>query len=109
MTAEDTRHETIGLGCFAVASVLLFSAAYTHALWHVAPNQSIRPMTMWLLFCAVLGMGGWIPCVILGIRQLFVRPRVYGLISIGVGLVQVMGYQAAHWLILGSRGLYWGS
>ena len=107
MDASESRLTTIGVGCFAAASVAFFAAVYAPALSSVAPGSSIRPMTVLLLLAAFFGMHGWLLCVVVGVRQLFVRPRRYGLFSIGFGVLQFAAYQLTEWLLLGSRDLYW--
>jgi hypothetical protein len=107
MDASESRLTTIGLGCFAAASVAFFAAVYAPALSSLPPGSGVRPWSVLLLLAAFLGMSGWLPCVVMGVRQLFVRPRRYGLYTIGFGAVQLVGYRLTEWLLIGSRGMYW--
>ena len=107
MDAHESRVTTICMGCFAAASVGFFAAVYAPALSSVEPGSSIRPMTVLLLLAAFFGMNAWMACVGIGVRQLFVRPRRYGLYSIGFGVLQFVGFQFTEWLLMGSRGIYW--
>jgi len=105
--ASASRVTTIGMGCFAAGSVAFFAAVYAPALSSIAPGSSVRPWTVLLLLALFFGIWGWLPCVVLGVRQLFVRPRRYGLYTIGFGVLQWAAYQFTEWLLMGSRGLYW--
>jgi hypothetical protein len=52
-------------------------------------------------------MSGWLLCVVAGVSQLFVRPRRYGLFTIGFGVLQFAAFRLTEWLLMGSRGIYW--
>lgn len=106
---SDSRATTAILGCFAAGSVLFFVAVYALQLSAVKPGTGIRPMSALPLIAAVLGRGGWIPCVVEGVRQLFVGPRQYGMVSLGFGALQVLAYRLAEWQLMGSRGIHWGN
>ena len=107
MDASESRVTTIAMGCFAVASVAFFAAVYGPALSSVAPGSSVRPWSVLLLLAGLLGMNGWTACVVIGLRQLFVRPRRYGLFTIGFGVLALAASRFTEWLLMGSRGLYW--
>lgn len=109
MEAGESRATTIGLACFAAASVALFVVVYAPALSSIGPGRGIRPMTAWLLLVAALGLGGWIPCVVIGARQLLSRPRYYGLLSIGIGALQRVGFRLIEWVLMDRRGIHWGT
>lgn len=109
MDASESRNLTIGLGGFALGSIALFVAIYAPALASVAPGRGIRPMSLLPLLAALMGVGGWLPCVVLGVWQLFCRPRRYGMISIGIGVLQAVGFRLAEWWLMGSRGIHWGT
>jgi hypothetical protein len=109
MDASESRATTIGLACFAATSVALFVVIYAPALSTVAPGRGIRPMTLLPLFVAALGLGGWIPCVVIGVRQLFSKPRYYGLLSIGIGALQRLSFRLVEWLLMDQRGIHWGT
>lgn len=109
MDARESRLTTVGMGCFAAASIALFAAVYGPGLSSVAPGTSIRPMSPLPLLAAVIGLGGWIPCFVIGTRQLFVQPRRYGLFTIGFGILQLSTYRLTEWLLMGSRDIHWGN
>jgi len=107
MDASESRLTTVVMGCFAAASVAFFAAVYVPALSSVAPGSGIRPWSVIPLLAVFFGMNGWIACVVMGVRQLFVRPRRYGLFTVGFGVLQLAAYLLTEWLLLGSRGMYW--
>jgi hypothetical protein len=109
MDVRESRAITISMGCFAGASVALFVAVYAPALSAVAPGASIRPTGVLPLLAAGVGFLGWVPCVVIGVRQLFVKPCICGLVTIGFGLLQAVAFRLAEWLLLGSRGSHWGA
>ena len=109
MDASESRVMTVGMGCFATASVALFVVVYAPALSSVEPGRGVRPMTVLPLLAAGIGLGGWIPCVVMGVRQLFSKPRIYGVFTIGFGVLQVAAFRLAEWLLMGSRGIHWGT
>jgi hypothetical protein len=96
------------MGSFAFASVPLFAAVFGPSLLSFAPGQGIRPpmsvLPMLILFFAMIW---WMPCIAMGLRQLLVRPRRYGLFTIGIGVMQLAAYRITEWLLMGSRGIYW--
>src|SRR5262249_11949822 len=106
--ASESRLTTIGMGCFTAASLALFAAVYAPALASVAPGSGIRPpMNLLPLLVLFFGMTWWMPCIVMGVRQLFARPRRYGLLTIGFGVLQLTTYRLTEWLLMGSRGIYW--
>jgi hypothetical protein len=80
---------------------------YAPALSSVAPGSGVRPWNILLLLALMVGSGWWIMCVVVGVRQWFVRPRRYGLFTIGFGVLQLAAFLLTEWLLMGSRGLYW--
>jgi hypothetical protein len=107
--ASETRIWTIALGCFSLATILLFLVVYAPEAMTARPGASWRPMTPLPLIAALFGIGGWIPGVVMGLRQLFWRPRSYGVISIAIGCAQFASFQFVEWLLMDSRGITWGS
>jgi hypothetical protein len=107
MGAGESRLTTIGMGGFAAGSVAFFAAVYAPALASVPPGEGIRPWSVVPLLAAFFGMSGWLACLLVGVDQLFVRPRRYGLFTIGFGVLQFAAYQLTEWLLMGSRGIYW--
>jgi hypothetical protein len=95
------------MGCFAAASVALFVVVFAPTLSALAPGSGIRPWSTVPLLAVAFGYGGWIPCVVMGVRQLFARPRRYGLFTIGFGVLQLAAFRLTEWLLIDSRGLYW--
>ena len=67
MDASESRLTTIGVGCFAAASVAFFAAVYAPALSSVAPGSGIRPWSVLLLLSGWLGWNGWIARHLLGL------------------------------------------
>jgi hypothetical protein len=59
------------------------------------------------LLALMCGAGGWLPCLPLGARQLFVRPRRYRLLTLGFGVLQMAAFWLAYWLLIESRGIQW--
>jgi hypothetical protein len=108
MDSSESRNETIILGCMSVASIALFVWVYSPLLW-LPPNRSIRPMTCLSLCSIVFPAAFWIICLGMGVRQLFVKPRRYGLISIGIGVLQLATFVFLEWWLIRSRGHAWGS
>ena len=109
MDESESRMTTIGMGCFAFVTVALFVAVYSPLLWSTGRGGSLRPMSPLPLAALVLGMGGWIPCVVMGVRQLLVKPRYYGGLTIGIGVLQMAAFRLAEWVLVTSRGYEWGS
>ena len=108
MDAGESRLTTIACGCVAAASVAFFVAVYAPLLASVAPGSGIRPpMSVLPLLAMLFGVGGWIPCVVMGVRQLFFRPRRYGLFTLSFGGLQMAAFLLSEWLLMGSRGIYW--
>ena len=107
MDAGESRLTTIACGCVAAASVAFFVAVYAPLLASVAPGSGIRPWSVLLLLAAFLGISGWLPCVLVGVRQLFFRPRRYGLFTLSFGGLQMAAFLLSEWLLMGSRGIYW--
>jgi hypothetical protein len=106
--ASESRLTTIGMGCFAATTVALFAAVYAPTLSAVAPGSAIRPpMSILPALLLWFAMIWWMPCIVMGVRQLFVSPRRYGLFTIGFGVLQFAAYQLTEWLLMGSRGIYW--
>jgi hypothetical protein len=110
MDACDSRIDTIVTGCGAAASVALFAAVYGPAMASAPPGSGIKPgMHPLLLLALVIGYGWWVMCVAYGVRQLFVRPRRYGLFTIGFGVLQLAAVRLIEWLLMDSRGVYWAT
>ena len=107
MDAGESRVTTIAMGCFAAASVAFFVAVYAPALSSVPPGSGVRPWTVLLMLAGFFGWNGWLACVVVGVRQLFVLPRRYGLYTIGSGALQLAAFRLTEWLLMGSRGIYW--
>ncbi|QEL18636.1 hypothetical protein [Limnoglobus roseus] len=57
----------------------------------------------------LFGHACWLVCLALGVRQLFVRPRWYGLVTIGIGVLQFLAVPLAMWLVMRAQGIEWGS
>jgi hypothetical protein len=106
---EETRLWTITIGCFSIAALGFFLAVYAPAALAARPGASFRPMTPVPLLAAMLGIAGWIPAIVMGVRQLFWKPRVYGVISIAIGVLHFAGFWVAEWLLMTRRGITWGS
>jgi hypothetical protein len=109
MDERELRMHTVGVACFSFACILFFVSVYAPAALSARPGTSFRPMTVVPLLAAAFGFGGWIPAVVMGIRQLFWRPRVYGFLSIGVGIAHYGCFRAAEWLLMDTRGIQWGT
>ena len=107
MDASESRFTTIVMGCIAGASVAGFAAVFAPTLLSIAPGSGIRPWGVLPLLTLMFGSGWWIACLVMGIRQLFVRPRRYGLYTIGFGALQLAAFGLTEWLLVGSRGHYW--
>jgi hypothetical protein len=98
------------MGCLAVASVLLFVAVYGPALASFPPGSRVKPgMNLPMMLTLPFGYAWWSECFAAGIRQLFARPRYYGLITIGIGVLQFSTFRIVLWLLMGSRGIEWGT
>src|SRR5262249_50171901 len=98
---------TICMGGFAVASVAAFAAVYGPSLSSFEPGSGIRPpFSIPPLLVLFFAKAWWMACIVMGVRQLFVRPRCYGLFTIGFGVLQLAAYQLTEWLLMGSRGIY---
>jgi hypothetical protein len=107
MDATGSRVTTIGMGCFAVATIVFFVAVFAPALSSLEPGSGVRPWSVLTLLALFLASSAWLACLVAGVRQLFVRPCRYGLITIGIGVLQFAAHQFTEWLLMGSRGLYW--
>jgi hypothetical protein len=108
MGATESRWTTIGMSFFAVVSIVAFVALYGPPLLATAPGSGVKPpMHVVGLLVFVLANIWWLPCVVMGVRQLFVRPRRYGLITIGFGVLHLTAYRVIEWHLVWSRGLYW--
>ena len=108
MDASESRLTTILMGCFAAASVALFAAVYGPALASLPPGSGVKPgMNLLAMLAVPFGYAWWIMCVAVGVRQLLVRPRYYGLVTIGFGVLQFATFQLVVWLLMGSRGISW--
>ena len=108
MSATESKWTAVGMGCFAVVSLVAFVVVYGPALLAVAPGSGVKPpmhpvgLAIWFFANA-----WWLACVGMGVRQLFVRPRKYGLISIGFGALHLTAYRIIEWYLVWSRDLYW--
>lgn len=109
MDPSEARLNTLAIGCFSLASIVLFLVVYGPPALSAPPGTSWRPMTPLLLIAFVMGHWGWIPGIVMGIRQLFWKPRIYGIYIIGIGCAQFAGFQLVEWLLMDSRGITWGS
>jgi hypothetical protein len=110
MDACDSRITTIVTGCGAAASVALFAAVYGPAMASVPPGSGIKPgMNVLSLSAVMFGYGWWVMCVGYGVRQLLVRPRRYGLLTIGFGALQLAAVRLIEWWLMDSRGVYWAT
>jgi len=110
MGASESRLTTVLMGCLAAASVALFAAVYGPALAPLPPGSGVKPgMNLPAMLAVPLGYAWWVMCVAVGVGQLFVRPRYYGLETIGFGLLQFAAFRLAVWLLMSSRGLYWAT
>lgn len=107
MDAGESRVTTFGVGVWAVASVAVFAAVYSPALASIEPGSGVRPWGALPLAAGLCGWAGWLPCVVAGACQLVARPRYYGLLSIGLGALQLIAFRLLEWELMGSRGLYW--
>src|SRR5262245_11427544 len=108
MDASESRFHTIWMSGFAVATVVAFAAIYGPELALLEPGSAVRPpFDIWSLLVWFFAMTWWLPCVVMGVRQLFVRPRRDGLYTIGFGVLQLAATQLTQWLLMGSRGIYW--
>jgi len=66
-------------------------------------------MALLPLLSAVIGYGWWVGCLVAGVRQVFTRPRWYGLVTIGFGVLEFLAVPVAVWLLMRARGIEWGS
>jgi hypothetical protein len=106
---RSNRIETIGLVCWSLASVVLFLAVFGPPALSSPPGTTFRPMAGWPLLALLLAWWGWVPPLVLGLRQLIHRPRVYGLLSIGIGVLHCATVWLFQWLLMFRRGITWGS
>ena len=109
MNERETRSVTLFLACFSLASIGLFLLVYAPAALSATPGTSLRAMAALPLIVAILAVWGWVPAIAIGLRQLLCRPRTYGVLSIGIGLVHLLSYRLAQWLLMDLRGIHWGS
>jgi hypothetical protein len=61
------------------------------------------------LAAVVFGYSWWLGCLVTGVRQLFARPRRYGLVTLGIGAFQFAAGPLAMQLLMRARGIEWGS
>ncbi len=110
MDARDSRFDTVVLGCGAAASVALFAAVYGSAMSSVPPGSGFKPgMHPLSMLALVLGYGWGVMCFAFGGRQLFARPRRYGLFTIGFGALQLAVVRLIEWVLMDLRGVYWAT
>jgi hypothetical protein len=109
MDERELRMQTLCLACFSFACIVFFISVYAPGARSARPGASLRPMTIVTLLAAAFGSAGWIPAIVMGIRQLFRKPRRYGFLSIGVGIVHYGCFRAAQWLLMDIRGIHWGT
>lgn len=109
MQGRDTRIWTLIVGCFSLASVVSFLIVYAPEAFAATPGTRFRAMAPVPLLAAVWAVWGWLPGLVIGTRQLFWRPRVYGLISIALSALQFACFRLAQWLLMDLRGITWGS
>jgi len=107
MDARESRLTTILMSCLAAASIAFFVVIFAPPLLKLPPGSGIRPWSIPTLLALMFGSGWWIGCVVMGIRQLFVRPRRYGLFTIGFGVLHLAAFEFIEWLLVRSRGHYW--
>jgi hypothetical protein len=107
--ADDSRVDTVMASGGAVASIAGFWAVYGPSLLSASPGDTFRPMALAPLLAFFFGYGWWILCLAMGVRQLFVRPRRYGWISVGFGALQFATVPLAMELLMRARGVGWAS
>lgn len=110
LDADESRLWTVCLACFSVGSILFFIAVFAPALLSRIPDGAgIRPMNFMTLAAAALGSGGWTMPILLGIRQVFTKPRKYGGMSMGIGILHLVAFRLIEWLLMTNRGIHWGT
>jgi len=92
-------------GLSAVATGLLL-LVWVPTAAAAEPGGSFRPMRVApvLLLCLVTGT---VPGLLVGLGQLWWRPRVYGLLSFAAGCFPYAAFQFTNWLLLDMRGIGW--
>ena len=108
MDVTGQRIDTGLTGGGAVASVAFFWWVYG-GLVTAPPGTSVRAMALLPFLAAMVGYMFWLVCLVTGVRQLFTRPRWYGLVTIGFGALQFLAVPVAVWLVMRARGIDWGS
>lgn len=73
------------------------------------PGISFRAMALLPLLAFMFGYGRWVMCVVMGVRLLFIRPRHYGWITVGLGALQFVAVPLAMELLMRARGVEWSS
>lgn len=106
--AHESRLTTVAMGLLAAASVALFAWVYGPDLASLPPGSGVKPgMNLPAMLAVPFGYAAWVACLAVGVRQLFIRPRYYGMATIGLGVLQFAAFRLVVWLLMGSRGIHW--
>ena len=108
MDVTGQRIDTALAGAGAVTSIAFFWWVYG-GLASAPPGTSVRAMAPLPLLGLVAGYGWWVVCFVMGVRQVFTRPRWYGLVTVGFSTLQFLAVPVAVWLLMRARGIVWGS
>lgn len=106
---SELKLQTCTFGVISTCSLVMFILLFAPLGPAERPGASIRLMSPYPLFVTALAMLGWIPAVVMGIRQLFCNPRLYGLITVTIGLLHLTGFILLEWVLIELRGYQWGS
>lgn len=109
MDDGENRIGTIILACMSLASLGLFLAVYGPPALAAPPGTSFRAMSVVPLLALVFGWFFWVAPIVMGVLQLFRKPRVFGLLSIGIGVLHFIAIWLFQWLVMFRRGITWGS
>ncbi len=109
MDADELRWQSISLAIFSTTALLLFVVLYWPLGYAQGVGASIRPMRVHSILITLAAMGGWIPVLVLGVRQLCHKPRRFGAITIIVGLLHLTGFMLPSWVLIDLRGHHWGT
>lgn len=110
MDPSDSRRDTAACVLGAATSTALFWAVFGPALAFGPANRGVTPGMHPLAMLAVpLGYSWWVACAAVGCRQLFARPRRYGLFTLAAGALQFLAVPGAVGLLMRARGLHWGT
>ena len=105
----EARVDAFIAGGGATASIALFWVVYGPAMLSAPLGTSFRAMALLPLLAFIFGYGWWVMCIGMGVRLLFVRPRRYGWITVGLGALQFAAVPLAVELLMQARGIQWGS